>query len=318
MPFYEIHTSFTLYTRDKLLKVKTMAQSKKLLIRLSPIIFVFLWATGFPAARFGTTDAEPFTFLGLRFAIALILLSLIVLAFVRPRNTDWKQFGHSMMVGVLMHGLYLGGVFYAVSRGMPAGISALIVALQPFFTAFIAWLVLGERLSFLRAVFFATSLFGIYIVLFPDFDIATAIPGVTFETLVSGLVATLGISIGSVYQKYRVTSLNLWVGTSAQFLGAGILMLFLSLMTEEQIVVWTLNTVLSLAWLVCVLSIGAVALLMYLIKQGDSTSVASLFFLVPVVAFAMTWALFGEAMNATQIIGSLIVVGSVAVSTKYG
>ncbi len=295
-----------------------MSKSTNLIIKLAPIIFVFLWATGFPAARFGTTDAEPFTFLGLRFAVALFILSALVLLYLRPKNIDWHQFAHSMGVGVLMHGLYLGGVFYAVSKGMPAGISALIVALQPFFTALIAWIVMRERLSLFRAFFFATALFGIFMVLFPEFDIYEAIPGVTLETFSAGLIATLGISIGSVYQKRCVTSLNLWVGTSAQFLGAGVLMLILSLTTESQHVVWTLNTILSLAWLVVVLSVGAVALLMYLIKQGDSSSVASLFFLVPVVAFCMTWVLFGEAMNFIQISGSLIVVASVAISSKYG
>ena len=295
-----------------------MSKSTNMIIKMAPVIFVFLWATGFPAARFGTTDAEPFTFLGIRFAIAFFILSALVLLYLRPKNVDWQQFAHSIVVGVLMHGLYLGGVFYAVSKGMPAGISALIVALQPFFTALIAWVLIGERLSLFRAFFFATALFGIFMVLFPEFDIYEAIPGITFETFSAGIIATLGISIGSVYQKRCVTSLNLWVGTSAQFLGAGVLMLVLSLATESQYVVWTANTVLSLAWLVVVLSVGAVALLMYLIKQGDSSSVASLFFLVPVVAFCMTWVLFGEAMNHIQILGGLIVVASVAISSKYG
>ncbi len=295
-----------------------MSQSTNLIVRLAPVIFVLLWATGFPAAKFGTSDAEPFTFLGLRFAIALFLLSVLVLLFIRPKQIVWKQFGHSIVVGVLMHGLYLGGVFYAVSKGMPAGVSALIVALQPFFTALIAWFVLGERLSLFRAIFFVTALLGVFLVLFPDFDIAKAIPGITAETFTAGLIATLGISIGSVYQKRCVPNLNLWVGTAAQFLGAGFFMLVLSFLTESQHVVWTLSTVLSLAWLVCVLSIGAVALLMYLIKKGDTSSVASLFFLVPVVAFAMTWALFGETMNTIQITGSFIVVTSVAISSRFG
>jgi len=294
-----------------------LSKSTDLVVRLAPVIFVFLWATGFPAARFGTTDAEPFTLLGFRFGVALVLLGIIVFTIVRPKQFSHVQFLHSMLVGVLMQGLYLGGVFYAVSKGMPAGISALIVALQPFFTAIIAWTVLGERLSLFRAFFFCTALFGVFTVLFPDFNVGRAIPGVTLETFTAGIVATLGISIGSVYQKKYVTNLNLWIGSSGQFLGAGLLMMVLSFLTETQHIVWTPNTVLSLAWLVCVLSIGAVALLMYLIKKGDASSVASLFFLVPVVAFAMTWVLFGETMNAIQIMGGLIVVASVAISTRF-
>lgn len=285
---------------------------------MAPIIFVFLWATGFPAAKFGTLDAEPFTFLGYRFAAALLLLALIIFVIVRPKKIDWKQYAHSMLVGVLMHGLYLGGVFYAVSKGMPAGVSALIVALQPFLTALIAWVILGEKLSFIKALFFGVALFGVFLVLFPGFDLSDAIPGITVKTFTAGMIAVFGISVGAVYQKRCVTNLNLWIGSSAQFLGAGILMLFLSFLMESQKVVWTLNTALSLAWLVCVLSIGAVALLMYLIKKGDATSVASLFFLVPVVAFAMTWVLFDESMNAVQILGGGIVVLSVALATRYG
>ena len=217
-----------------------------------------------------------------------------------------------------MHGLYLGGVFYAISKGMPAGISALIVALQPFFTAFIAWMLLSEKLSLFKLLFFSTALFGVFLVLLPSFDINRAIPGITGETFIVCLIATFGISFGAVYQKLNVTNLNLWVGTSAQFLGAGLLMAVLSFLIETQHVVWTLNTVLSLSWLVVVLSIGAVALFMYLIKSGDSSSVASLFFLVPVVTFCMTWVLFGETMNSIQILGGLIVIISVALSSRFG
>jgi drug/metabolite transporter (DMT)-like permease len=279
---------------------------------------VFLWATGYPAARFGTSDADPFTFLCVRFAIVALLLSLYVVLIMRPRQPDWNQIGHSLIIGVLMQGIYLGGVFFAVSRGMPAGIAALVVALQPFLTAIAAIFVLDERLSLKRTVFFLGALFGIFMVLFPDFDFARAIPGVTPLTLASALLSPLAISIGAVYQKRCVTSLNLWVATAAQFTGAAIIMGVMSLLFEDQTLVWTPATFWSLVWLVVVLSVGAVALLMYLIRQGNSSSVASLFFLVPIVSMFMTWLLFNETINLVQMIGSLIVVVCVALSSRYG
>ena len=216
-----------------------------------------------------------------------------------------------------MQGVYLGGIFYAVSKGMPAGISSLIVALQPFFTAIAAFVVLGERLALPRAAFFVAALGGIVLVLFPELDFARAIPGISAETLFACLAGTIGISIGAVYQKRSVTSLNLWISTAAQFVGGFVLMALMSFALETQRLVWTWPTTLSLVWLVLVLSVGAVALLMYLIRQGSSSSVASLFFLVPVVALFMTWILFGETMNTVQLFGSLIVVASVAASSKF-
>ena len=295
-----------------------MPANETLLLRLAPMIFVFLWATGFPAAKFSTVDAEPFTFLAARFVIAAAVLLIYVSLVIRPKNIDWRQVYYSAIIGVLIQGLYLGGVFFAVYKGMPAGISSLAVTLQPFMTAVLAIFVLNERLSIVRIICFLFALMGMYLVLFPELDIAKAIPGVTTLTLAAVAISPIAISIGTVFQKRLVTSINLWVATTAQFVGAAIAMSLLSYLFESQRLEWTLNTVLTMAWLVIVLSVGAVGLLMYLIRRGNSSSVASLFFLVPVVSLFMTWVLFGDTMNSVQIFGSVIVVLSVAVSTKYG
>lgn len=295
-----------------------MPANETLLVRLSPFIFVILWATGYPAAKYGTSDADPFTFLTVRFGIATVLLVIFVVFYVKPKQPDWHQIWYSVLIGVLMQGLYLGGVFFAVSRGLPAGIASLIVALQPFMTAIAAIFVLGERFPVRRIVFFLGALAGMFLVLFPDLDIADAIPGVTVITLVSILISPLTISIGAVFQKRYVTSLNLWIATAAQFFGATIIMAILSLLMEEQKLVWTPATFWSLVWLIVVLSVGAVALLMYLIRRGNTSSVASLFFLVPVVSLFMTWVLFGESLNVIQILGSLVVVACVALASRYG
>ena len=287
-----------------------------LLVQLAPVIFVLLWATGFVGAKFGTDDADPFTFLGIRFAITTALLALIVAFWVKPGRLDRRQLGHSMIVGCLIHGAYLGGVFYAVDRGLGAGISSLVVALQPFFTAIFARLILGERLSLAQRICFVVALLGVFLVLFPDLDLSNSLPGISPETLTACFIGTVGISIGAVYQKRTVTTLNLWAATAGQFAGAAVLMAVLSFAFETGGISWTVKTILTMAWLVLVLSIGAVVLLMFLIRQGDSASVASLFFLVPVIAMFATWILFGDKLVTVQMLGSAIVVLSVAYASR--
>lgn len=293
-----------------------MKPQANLLIKFAPMIFVLLWATGFVGAKFGTIDAEPLFFLFVRFTIAFAILLFFVIIWLKPKNIPWTEVWHSVLIGVFLHGIYLGGVFYAVSKGMPAGISSLVVSFQPFFTVFIAYFWLGERISFWRLLFFVSALFGIFLVLFPQFNIANAIPGITGETLFTTMLSTIAISLGAVYQKRHVKRLNLWLGAAAQYVGAASAVGLVSLFIESQSIVWSAPTIFAMAWLVFVLSIGAIALLMYLIKQGDASSVASLFFLVPVVAFIMTWFLFGETLNLVQIFGSLIVVASVALANR--
>lgn len=291
------------------------AAPTSLIVRLAPIIFVLLWSTGFPGAKIGTTNAEPFTFLTIRFALTLAILVSVVVIAVRP-NLRGSQFFHSMVSGVLVHGFYLGGVFFAIDRGMPAGISALLVSLQPFFTAAIAWFLLGERMTLKRIGFFLAALFGVFLVLFPELDIARALPGITGVTLTAAVIAVLGISIGTVYQKRFVSNLNLWVSTTGQFVGALIPLTLLSFLVETREVTWSLDMVLAMAWLILMLSIGAVALLMYLIRQGSATSVASLFFLVPVFAAIESWLLFDERLIFLQLVGGGIAIAAVALSSR--
>lgn len=250
-----------------------------LIVRVAPIVFVFLWATGFVGAKYGTADAEPFTFLAIRFSITFSILLVFVLFFLRPTNIDKRQLFHSILIGCLIHGVYLGGIFFAIDRGMAAGISSLIVALQPFVTAITAWFVLSERLSPKKALFFFGALAGVGIVLFPDFEFAKALPGINSQTLFATLLGTVAIGVGAVYQKRAVTSLNLWVSTTAQFAGASVLLVILAVFFETGEIKWSPQVIFALSWLIFVLSIGAIALLMFLIRDGNTSSVASLFFL---------------------------------------
>ncbi len=285
------------------------------MIRSAPLIFVVLWSTGFIGAKYGTNHAEPFTFLALRFGLTLAILLPAIFIFLKP-DVRGRQFLHSMVSGFLVHGLYLGAVFFAIDRGMPAGISALIVSLQPFVTALIAWFMLGERISLLKIVCFLVALFGVFLVLFPDLDLGAAIPGVNQVTLVASFVAVIGISLGAVYQKRYVTSLDLAVSTTGQFIGAVIPLLVLAWVLETGEINWNGELIFAMLWLVLVLSIGTVALLMYLIRSGSAAATASLFFLVPVSAALFAWVLFDEQLGPVQIAGGLLAVLAVGLASR--
>ena len=286
------------------------------LIRLAPALFVVLWATGFIGAKYGMRDAEPFTFLAYRFWITGILLFPLLIWLLRQNGVSLGQALHSFVSGCLIHGIYLGGVFYAIDRGMAAGLSSLIVSLQPFLTVLLAAVFLGETVGKLRFIFFGIAIFGVGLVLFPNEDASSLASGINAETLTAVFVATLGISIGSVYQKKHVTSLNLFASTCLQFLGAAAMLSVVAFFVETGRIDWTSDLVFAMVWLVFVLSIGAVGLLMFLIRAGSSASVASLFFLVPVVAMFMAWALFGETLGTMQLFGSAVVVASVGMASR--
>lgn len=280
---------------------------------LSPALFVVLWATGFIGAGYAMPWAEPFTFLAARFVLALSLLALLLL-FVKRKPATWRGAIHAMVAGVLMHGVYLGAVFWAIHHGFPAGLSALIVGLQPLITAVIAGPALGERILPRHWAGLAVGFAGVAIVLSPKLgDVAG---GVTAATLAASVIAVIGMSAGTVWQKRFVSEVDLVIGTLYQYLGGAVLMVAASLALETR--VFTLNgeLVFALLWLVLVLSIGAIFLLMYLIREGAISKVASLFYLVPSVTAVMAWVLFGETLNLFQIFGMAVAALGVALATQ--
>ncbi|WP_024587017.1 DMT family transporter [Aliihoeflea sp. 2WW] len=283
-----------------------------LLIRLVPVVFVLLWSTGFIGARYAMPWAEPFAFLAVRFGLTIILLALL-LAAISWRAMDRRQAVHAMIAGALIHGVYLGGVFWAIRNGMPAGLSALIVGLQPLATAMLATAFLGERLTAKHWAGMALGLAGVAIVLAPKLG---ALGGVTAATLASSILAMLAISAGTVWQKRFVASGDLVVGTIWQYVGGVALMLVATLAFETQTYQLTGELVFAMAWLVLVLSLGAIFLLMYLIREGEVAKVSSLFFLVPSVTALVAWLLFDETLNAVQIAGMVLTTIGVAVATR--
>lgn len=275
--------------------------------------FVLIWATGFIVARLSAPHVEPLTFLTIRFSIAGVLLVLLALAF-KARWPGRSAASHAFIAGTLLHGGYLGACYWAVANGLPAGITALIVGLQPIFTALLAGSFLGERITLRHWLGLAVALAGVGLVLAPKLDLA-AVEGVTPATILVVILGALSITLGSIYQKRFVTHVDLLAGTAWQYGGALLVVFLGALLTENFRFDATRDAWIALGWSVIVLSIGAILLLMVLIRHGDVAKVSALIFLVPGVAALMAWALFDETLTPIQILGMVVCAGGVLLVT---
>lgn len=281
--------------------------------RIIPPLFVLLWATGFIGARYAMPWAEPLTFLAARFAFAAAILA-VLLAILRPGKLTRTQIMHAAIAGALIHGAYLAGTFWAIRNGMPAGLAALIIGLQPLITAVMAGLFLGEKVLPRHWLGLGIGFAGIVIVLAPKFG--DVLGGVTWLTFAACVFAAVSISAGTIWQKRFVGSADLVTGTLWQYVGALALMALGSLAFESRTYTFNGELVFAMAWLVLVLSIGAIFLLMTMIRQGEIAKVASLFYLVPAVTAIMAWALFGETLSPIQLVGMVITTLGVGLATR--
>lgn len=282
-------------------------------VRFIPALFVLLWATGFIGARYAMPWSEPFSFLAARFVLAFLLLALLVLV-LRAGRLGAARAAHAAFAGALIHGVYLGGVFWAIRNGMPAGLSALIIGLQPLITAVMAGFALGEKVLPRHWAGLAVGFLGIVIVLAPK--IGDAVGGVTPATFAACLAGAVAISAGTVWQKKFVADADLVTGTLWQYLGAAALMTAGSFLFETRAFTLTGELVFAMAWLVLVLSIGAIFLLMTMIREGEMSKVSSLFYLVPAVTAVIAWALFGETLTPVQIAGMVVTTVGVGMATR--
>lgn len=281
--------------------------------RFIPALFVVLWATGFIGARYAMPWSEPFSFLAVRFALAALILLALALA-LRAKPLSRRQAAHAVLVGALVHGVYLGAVFWAIRNGMPAGLSALIIGLQPLITAVMAGFALGEKVLPRHWAGLAIGFAGIVIVLAPR--IGDAVGGVTAATLAACVFGVGAISAGTVWQKRCLAGADLVSGTLWQYVGATVVVAAGSLAFETRTFVVTGELVFAMAWLVLVLSIGAIFLLMHMIREGEMAKVSSLFYLVPAVTALMAWALFDETLTPIQLGGMALTTLGVALATR--
>jgi len=272
----------------------------------APGVFVVLWASGFIGAKLGLPYAEPLTFLALRMFGVVVLLGLFMLI----AGAKWpgrEGALDSYVTGVLMHALYLGGVYISIAKGLPAALSALVVGLQPLLTSTIANRLLGERVAPRQWVGLVLGLSGVYLVVQDKATVGAATP-LAWIAAVVGLVA---ITIGTVYQKRFGSGIDWRPAMFIQYAAAGILFALGATAFETRTVHWTPEFLFALGWLVFVLSFGAIWLLYFLIRRAAATRVVSLFYLTPPVTALMAWTLFGERLAPLALVGMAVCVAGV-------
>jgi drug/metabolite transporter (DMT)-like permease len=283
-------------------------------IAFAPGLFVVLWATGFVVAKLSANHVEPLTFLSIRFPIAGTLFAVIALL----QQAAWpnaRQAFHAVVAGALLHGGYLGPVYWAVAHGMPAGVSALIVGLQPLMTSILAAAIVGEKIVARHWLGLGVGILGVGLVVWPKLTLGS-VAGITPATTILCIVGALSVSLGTVYQKRFATGLNLASGGVWQYVGASLVVLAGALATEIFGFDGSFDAWLALGWSVIVLSLAAITLLMLLIRHGDVSRVSGLIYLVPAVAALMAYLLFGETLVPLQILGMAVCAGAVFIVTR--
>jgi drug/metabolite transporter (DMT)-like permease len=280
-------------------------QFDKLAARAAPAIFVLLWSTGFIGTKYVINNADPLTYLAIRMAIVVGLMAIIV-AIARPVWPNRTEIGHSMVAGILVHGVYLGGTAIAISLSIPAGLSALIPGLQPILTSTIANRWLGERVTPLQWSGLLIGLGGVALILHDR-----PMTGQAGWGWFASAVSLVSITLGTLYQRRYCSRIDWRSGNLVQYVAVTVFFAIGAFLFEDRVVHWTAEFVLALAWLAVALSIGSIGLLYWLIRHQAATSVASLFYLVPAVTAVMAFVLFNERLDAVAIAGMVACAAAV-------
>ena len=278
-----------------------------MLKKLAPGLFVFLWSTGFIGVKYGIPYAPPFYFIAIRMAIASLLL-FIAISFLRrsqplTRSILWP----STLIGLTLHGAYLGGCFFAVSRGMPAGVAALIVSLQPVLVSLFAAKYLNEPLKARAVLGLILGLVGLFVVVIPRINM-TGDNAISLVAVAASVIGLLGGTSGTILQKKYGGAIPTLAGTSIQYAATALVLLVLALLFEEPNITWSPEFIGALTWLVLALSFGAILLLFFLLSHGSAASVSSLYYLVPAVTAIIAYFMFDEHISVISLVGTAITV----------
>ncbi|WP_183753847.1 DMT family transporter [Rhizobium sp. BK181] len=284
--------------------------------RFAPAIFVFLWSTGWIIAKYASLHSEPFSFLVIRYALSAVVFCAISLA-IRAKWPKGALAWRAIYSGIFLHGFYLGGVWWAVAHGVPAGISGIIAAMQPLLTALAANAIIGERLRSSQTAGLALGFVGIALAISPKL----MQPG-TSDLLHAGiplavnLAAMFAVTFGTIYQKKHLQNGDLTAIATLQYLGALGLTAPFALVFETFRFDGTLETYAALAWSVFGISVGGIALLLYLIRRGQVSRAASLIYLCPPTVAIQALVAFGEPLTPLLIVGTMIVAVGVYLTNR--
>ncbi|RFB79492.1 DMT family transporter [Methylovirgula sp. 4M-Z18] len=285
--------------------------------RFAPFLFLVLWSTGWIAARAITPYADPLTFLAWRYvlaAAALVIFAVFSGAIWPRRAADW---GHGFVSGIMIHAIYLGGVWWAVRHGVPATISALLAAIQPILTTILAPYIAKERIRPLQGLGVALGFCGLLIVLSPK--LAGVAPGTLAQVawpLVVNALCMVSVTLGAFYQKRFIPTGDLRTVTVLQYIGAFSVTLPAAFLLEDMHVTWNAPVIATMVWSVFGLSIGAIVLYFMLIRHGAVSRPAQLIFLVPPTAAVQAWVLFGESLSLLQLGGMAVTALGVALASR--
>ena len=268
------------------------------LARFAPALFVLLWSTGFVGAKYGLPYADPFVFLSIRVLIAAVLLFVIAYLLKMPVRIGKSAVLRSSLIGFFLHACYLGGVFYSISQGLPAGVAAVVTSLQPVLVSIFAVKVLGEQLRISQVAGLLLGLCGVILVLGPSFNSHIPTAGI-----IAIVVALIGSTTATLLQKRVGADIPLVAGTAYQYLFTGLVLGVIALATGNTDITWSSRFTAAFVWLVLVLSVGAILLLLWLLNSGSAASVSSLFYLVPPATAIEAFFLFGEKVNTQGFLG---------------
>ena len=277
-----------------------------------PLLFIAMWSSGYVVGKLAVPYAGPFTLLAIRFGLASLVLLVVALAARAPWPASRRQFGHLVVVGLLIQALQFSGLYTALKLGVSAGESALIVGTMPVFTALGAALVFGERLGLKQWLGMAGGVLGVVLVVWHKLGSESA--GIGAYT--AAMVALAGITLGTLYQKKFCAGMDLRTGGFVQLAVATLVALPLSLFVEGFDVRWTPAMLFASGWLATVNSIGATSLLFIMMRKGEASKVASLFYLIPGVTALMAFGVLGETLSAMTLAGFLATAGAVYLCTR--
>jgi drug/metabolite transporter (DMT)-like permease len=266
--------------------------------RFAPVLFVLLWSTGFVGAKYGLPYADPFMFLSVRVLIAALILFAVAALMKSPVAIGGAAIRRSSLIGFFLHACYLGGVFFAISKGLPAGVAAVVTSLQPVLVSLLAVKVLGEQLRAKQVVGLVLGLVGVVLVLGPSFEQDIPASGV-----IGILVALIGSTVATLLQKKIGGDVPLISGTAYQYLASGFVLTIAAVATGGTRIQWSGQFILAFVWLIAVLSVGAILLLLWLLNTGSAASVSSLLYLVPPATAMEAFFLFGEKVNTQGFLG---------------
>lgn len=288
-----------------------------LFIRLSPLLFVLLWSSGWIVAGYSARHADALTFLALRFACAGIAVAAIAFAVGAPWPKGRRAIIDCAIAGILLHAIYLGAVWWAVRHGLPAGVSGLIAGLQPVLTALFAPLIVGERISPLRWAGIVFGFLGIALVLQPKLvGVAPEAVQAVLVPVAVNVVGMFAVTLGSFWQKARIVSGDLRTVTAVQYIAACLFVLPFAFALEPMRIEWNPTMALVLAWSVLALSLGGIGLYLVLIRRGQVSRTATFLYLVPPAVAVEAWLLFGETLSPIQLVGMAVAVLGVVLASR--